>query len=558
MLKWAMLKWALIGLAALVVLVLGALLALPLLLDTPAIQTYASQAASHALGRPVKFNALSISALPLPSVKLRGLQVAEDPSFGPGPFITVTEGRMRIRLRPLLQGRVELADLTLEEPRIHVVEDAAGRLNVATLGGGGAPPAPTGPPRVGTGRPGVAAASAVLLSRVRIVKGAIDYQQAGAKSAQFTLDAIDVTVTQAAAGEVLRVSGSAQAQPGNVKLTIAEATVGVAPGRAFGDAQLKATVDIESRDVAPAAALFVPKPTVSGPLKGRIQVSGTAARLTASGAVGFDRLTLSAQQPHCLEPKRRSLTLDDVRVPLLYTPLQLESQSVHGNVAKGTVTFRLTVALGPPRVATLRDITVKGVQLEPVLVDYLCQRNAVTGPLDLTGEATPAPARGSAHPQRRGPAPHRGGPRHRPRSAERPRPGARPDRPGLGHARQRAGWEPAGRGLAAQLRLHHRELHDHQRRGPDRGPGLPGPRPQADRGGNLRARGRPNRGGRDRDPGWQPGEGPGGGWPGGADDRAHRRPDQGDEGPQENARSAVALNRAPPSLPASTSPTKNA
>jgi len=320
-----MLKWALVGLAVVVVLVVGALLALPLLLDTPAIQTYAAQAASHALGRPVKFQGLSISALPLPTVRLRGLQVAEDPSFGPGPFITVTEGRMRIRIRPLLQGRVELADLTLEEPRIHVVEDAAGRLNVATLGGG-APPAPASAPRVGTSRPGVAAASAVLLSRVRIVKGAIDYQQAGAKSAQFTLDAIDVTVTQAVAGEALRISGSAQAQPGNVKLTIAEATVSVAPGRPLGDGQVKATVDIESRDVAPAAALFVPTPGVSGPLKGRVQVSGTAARLTATGAVAFERLTLSAQQPHCLEPKRRTLTLDDVRVPLLYTPAQLESQ----------------------------------------------------------------------------------------------------------------------------------------------------------------------------------------------------------------------------------------
>jgi AsmA protein len=382
-----MLKWTLVGLAALVVLVVGALLALPLLLDTPAVQTYASQAASHALGRPVKFNALSISALPLPTVKLRGLQVAEDPSFGPGPFVTVTEGRMRIRIRPLLQGRVELADLTLKEPRIHVVEDAAGRLNVSTLGGGAAP-APVGPPRVGTGRPGVAAAGGMLLSRVRIVNGAIDYQKAGAKSAEFTLDAIDVTVTQAAAGEALRVSGSAQGQPGNVKLTIAEGTVSVAPGRAFGDAQLKGTVDVEARDIAPAAALFVPTPSLSGPLKGRLQVSGTAARLTASGAVGFDRLTLSAEQPRCPEPKRRSLALEDVRVPLRYAPPQLESQAVQSKVAKGTVTFRLTVALGPPRVATLRDIAVKSVQLEPVLVNYLCQRNAVTGPLDLTGEAT--------------------------------------------------------------------------------------------------------------------------------------------------------------------------
>src|SRR6266508_5791011 len=130
-----MLKWIAIALGVLALLAVGAALALPYLLDTPAIQAYVSQAAAHALSRPVKFTSLSISALPLPTVRLRGLQVAEDPAFGPGPFITVSEGRMRIRIRPLLQGRVELADLTLEEPRIHVVEDAAGRLNVATLGG---------------------------------------------------------------------------------------------------------------------------------------------------------------------------------------------------------------------------------------------------------------------------------------------------------------------------------------------------------------------------------------------------------------------------------------
>jgi uncharacterized protein YhdP len=131
---------------------------------------------------------------------------------------------------------------------------------------------------------------------------------------------------------------------------------------------------------------LVPAPAVSGPIKGRVQVSGTPARLTATGAVTFERLTVTEARPHCPDPKPRTLILDEVRVPLLYAPPQLESQQVQTKVAKGTVTFRLVVALGPPRVATLRDIQVKGVQLEPVLVDYLCQHNAVTGPLDLTGE----------------------------------------------------------------------------------------------------------------------------------------------------------------------------
>src|SRR5580765_5140938 len=175
-----MIKWLLIALIALGVLLVGALLAVPLLLDSPAMQAYVQQTASHALGRPVKFGGLSIAALPLPSVRLRQLQVAEDPAFGPGPFVTVNEGRMRIRLRPLLQGRVELADLTLEEPRIRVIEDAAGRLNVATLG----------PPRVGGGRPGPAGAGTVLLSRVRITNGAVEYEKSegpGKKTASLAL-----------------------------------------------------------------------------------------------------------------------------------------------------------------------------------------------------------------------------------------------------------------------------------------------------------------------------------------------------------------------------------
>src|SRR5258708_18864350 len=73
-----MIKWLLISLIALGVLLVGALLAVPLLLDSPAMQAYVQQQASHALGRPVKFGGLSIAALPLPRVRLRQLQVAEE------------------------------------------------------------------------------------------------------------------------------------------------------------------------------------------------------------------------------------------------------------------------------------------------------------------------------------------------------------------------------------------------------------------------------------------------------------------------------------------------
>ena len=79
-----MLKWLLIGVGLLAGLAVAAIVALPWLLDTPAVQAQVAQAVSHALGRPVRFASLSVSALPVPTVRLKDLRVAEDPAFGAG------------------------------------------------------------------------------------------------------------------------------------------------------------------------------------------------------------------------------------------------------------------------------------------------------------------------------------------------------------------------------------------------------------------------------------------------------------------------------------------
>ena len=71
-----------VALAGLVALGLGVLLALPWLVDAPRVQAYVAQTASQVLGRPVRFASFSVSAFPTLSLRLKGLQVAEDPRFG--------------------------------------------------------------------------------------------------------------------------------------------------------------------------------------------------------------------------------------------------------------------------------------------------------------------------------------------------------------------------------------------------------------------------------------------------------------------------------------------
>jgi hypothetical protein len=376
-----MLKWILITAAAIALLVVSALIALPWFLNTRAFQAYVSQAATHALGRHVRFASLSVSFLPLPTVRLRGLEVADDPAFGSGAFLTMREGRIGIRIRPLLSARVELADLTLEAPTIMVVEDERGRWNWASLGASA--PGPAGgsraPSRIGAAAPGT-----VLLSRIRITDGRLRYQKLGVKASDLTLEKIDLTMRQVAPGAGFRLQGTAVAEPGHVKLAIREASLAPAGSRSLAETALHATVEAETGDVAPLAGWLRTRFGVAGHMDGRFELTGTLSRPTATGIIRARRLILSAEQPQC-NPPHRQLPLNDVHIPIAYAGTRIQSVPLEARVGKGRVALHLSVALGPPATATLTEIKATGVDAGPILIDFLCLTSGVTGPLDLAG-----------------------------------------------------------------------------------------------------------------------------------------------------------------------------
>jgi len=380
-----MMKALLIGAGVLAGLAVAAVIGLPWLVDIPAVQAQLAQAATQALGRPVRFASLSISVLPVPSIVLKDLRVAEDPAFGAGPFATVGESRIRVRLRPLLSGHVELADLALMGPKITLVEDAAGRLNVASLGAAAAAPVAVGRPGGGRSAP-AGGAGASPLSILRIVDGSVRYQRSGEATPVLSLQQINATVRQAGPASALLLSGEAIAEPGQVRLRTADARITPAGSRLLGDSAIRATVEIEARDVAPIGAALVSSPGVNGALAGRIDVTGTPARLTATGTLGLDRMILSAERPSCGREPRR-LEIEAVRMPLVASALRLESAPVEARVARGTVSFRASLARAAVPTATLTEVAIKGVELGPVLVEYLCQPYAVTGALELSGDA---------------------------------------------------------------------------------------------------------------------------------------------------------------------------
>ena len=373
-------RWSLIVVAALVLLAVGVLALLPQLLDTPTMHAYIAQTAAHALGRPVKVSGISVSLLPLPNVKLKGLEVADDPRFGTAPMLRVGEVRVGVRVRPLLSLRIELASLTLEEARVELVE-SGGRWNVASLAPTSVPAKPAA--RSVPGIPGSTAMGSVMVSRVRLKDAVVHVRRQGVKNSDLEIDRINATVS-GLGGSELDIRGDGRMEPGGLLLQNIRASVGM---RGAGEMPLKASLDVEGADIGPLVVAFLaPSPALSGPLKGKIQLSGTPARLSATGAIDLSRLTVSEERGRCASPGRRQLVLDAVHVPVLFKPTAFESAPLSAKLGKGTLAAKLTAGLEPPALMTFADIKLSGVELRPILQDYLCQDFAVTGPLDLGGD----------------------------------------------------------------------------------------------------------------------------------------------------------------------------
>jgi AsmA protein len=379
------LKWLVGVVAALVLLIVAALIAVPFLVDTPRVQTLIASNASAALGRPVKFRSMSISILPLPAVALHGLEIAEDPQFGTEPFLRLDTGKVRLRLLPLLSGRVELGDITLIKPIITVIQSADGRMNISTLGAGSRSSEPKTSERAPRGGAG-GGAGAALASKVSIDNGTVTYvsHAKGGATSQYRIEDLDLTLT--GGGPQLGFKSGFNVKPGNLAVKVSDGQVALNSGKTLTEAPLRGVVTIDGKDIHDLVKTAMgPTPAFGGALKGKLTLAGTVGAPAVSGDIEVDKPSVTQTQPACPDPKERTLTLGTLKLNAGYRDQLLSARPLTTSLADGTITGQLSLSLAPGMHAQISDLGIKAVPLEKVLVDYLCEGYAITGPLDLTG-----------------------------------------------------------------------------------------------------------------------------------------------------------------------------
>ncbi len=181
-----------------------ALAAVPFFVDLNRDRDRWLPAVESALGRRVEVGRVELTVLTGLGARVDGLAVHGDPA-DPEPLLVAESVRLRVRLLPLLRGRVVVARVVLTRPALRVVARPPG----GAASGPGA--SPDRPPESGPPRASPIGLAALSLADLTIRDGSLSYEdRSGGATTRYALERIDATLAHVAVGETLAVDATAR------------------------------------------------------------------------------------------------------------------------------------------------------------------------------------------------------------------------------------------------------------------------------------------------------------------------------------------------------------
>lgn len=205
-------KKILIALGAVVVVVVGALIALPALIPADRIQAEVVNGVKSATGRDLSIQGkVSVSVFPSLSVQVGDVALANPPGYSTKDLLRLGAVDVRLKLLPLLGGKVEVDSFVLVDPVITLETDRQGKGNWVFDTGSAAPAgkAPAGAKpadKTATAAP-ASGPSDIRLGDVRISNGKLT-QIDGKTGARQEVSAINLQVSLKSLSEPLAAKGS--------------------------------------------------------------------------------------------------------------------------------------------------------------------------------------------------------------------------------------------------------------------------------------------------------------------------------------------------------------
>lgn len=224
-------KKLLIALGVVMVLAIGALMALPSLVPADRIKNEVVAQVKAATGRDLAIDGkVAVSAFPTLSVQVSNVALSNPPGFSSKDLVRLGALDVQLKLMPILSGRVEVDSFVLVDPVVTLEVDRHGKANWVF----DTPAKPEVKPSTKPAESSGGGLGDIVLGDVRISNGRLTYMD-GLTRTKEEVEAIDLAITLKSLDDPLSAKGSAKWHGKAIDLTL-----GIAKPRALMDGNTSA------------------------------------------------------------------------------------------------------------------------------------------------------------------------------------------------------------------------------------------------------------------------------------------------------------------------------
>lgn len=194
-----------IGIAVLVGLLVVAVIVLPMVINPNDYRGRISQAVKDRTGRDLTINGdIKLSVFPWLGLELGETSLGDAPGFGTAPFARIKDAEVRVRVLPLIRGKIEVGTVHLDGLSVRLMRNKAGATNWQDLAGSGpGVKSPAGGAKGGTAPP------PLLIGGVQVADANFVFTDARAGT-RYEVKDVDLSLGALAPGEPMPVKLDAE------------------------------------------------------------------------------------------------------------------------------------------------------------------------------------------------------------------------------------------------------------------------------------------------------------------------------------------------------------
>ena len=327
-----------------VVLVAGAILALPFLIDLNKYQDQYKPIIEEGLNRKVQLQDIRLTIWPRIGARVAGFVVLDDPAFGSSAFTSLASLDVGVKLMPLLSGTVEVEEITLRNPVITVIKNKHGVLNISTIGRTGVklPHTPSRAPVPSTEGP-LKVLALLAVDRVSILGGTLTYRDLPASEpTEYILQDLEILLQSVRLG---------QSPSLHVRMLVQPFILPVRLDGSFGPLQESAGIDAMNFQLALGKTDF----TITG------KTVGHNATLNISAP-----LINTADLPIVL-PLRNPVDIKNLQIAAEVRGQDFLLQNLSFQFFEGEATAQGKATSGLDPLPFAGNVAIQGIQLGPAL-----------------------------------------------------------------------------------------------------------------------------------------------------------------------------------------------